>query len=496
MKKVIILTNNTPLTSAFRMSANITNVQIVATWVGFEDLQRSLTAFDFDVLIAAEPFYMNDKLPEMVAYIESQGMKSKLICLISDPNLANYLTSKQVPYMYLNRTSAQDVLESLELNPGAVDYIKPQGNSVHAAEETNIQSMAQNLYQNVQQKESIRQMESGQTSTFGSPMGSMMNPFKRICVTINSPKGGVGKSTTAIEIGTMLAKRAQELDLNRTSSLEYTKKIEVCLIDLNPSFDTICATLNVLRGRQNKTIADLAAEIEKRVFDTLSDAQKKEVTSNNSKVSIADYFKPDMIHFDKNEIKSFLVQDPETGLYILPAVAVPFDVFMLKSHYIRFILNTLKQAFDIVVIDTGNNLNYYTTEAFHASDQVLLLTTPQISSSVVIGKLMANLSKIKEDSSKFALVINSPYGKNGYILDPQPIQENLKMPIASILPFDENVRIAHEKGVPFSINNRKTPYAKEIMKLSSSICPLWDVRRSAHKASGSKSKFGFEFLKK
>lgn len=491
MKKVIILTNNTPLTQQFKMSATITNVQIIATWIGFEDLQRGLTVFDFDTLIAAEPFYMNDKLPEMVAYIEAQGMKSKLICLISDPNLASYLTSKQVPYMYLNQTSAQDVLESLELNPEAVNYIRPQGNSVHAAQETNIQSMAQNLYQKAQQNESIKQMESGQSSAYASPMGSMMNPFKRICVTINSPKGGVGKSTTAIEISTMLAKRAQELDLNRTSSLEYTKKIEVCLVDLNPSFDTICATLNVLRGRQNKTITDLAAEIEKKVFDTLTDAQKKEVTSTNNQVSVYEFFNPDKIHFDKNEIKSFLVQDPESGLYILPAVAVPFDVYMLKAKYIRLILNTLKQAFDIVVIDTGNNLNYYTTEAFHASDQVLLLTTPQISSSVVIGKMMANLSKIKEDSSKFALVINSPYGKNGYILDPQPIQENLKMPIASILPFDENVRISHEKGVPYSINNRKSPYAKEIMKLSSSICPLWDVRRLVHKSNNKPKLFGF-----
>lgn len=496
MKKVILLTNNTALIQQFKMSATITNVQIVATWVGIEDLQRGLTAFNFDTLIAAEPFYMHDKLPEMIAFIESARMIDKLICLINDPNLAGYLTNKQVPYMYLNQTSAQDVLESLELNPGAVEFIRPQGNSAHAAEETNIQNMAQNLYQNVQQKENIRQMETGQSSSFGSSMGSMMNPFKRICVTINSPKGGVGKSTTAIEIAAMLSKRAQELDLNRTSTLEYTKKIEVCLIDLNPSFDTICATLNVLRGRQNKTITDLAAEIEKKIFDTLSDAQKKEVTSTNNKISVHEFFDPDKIHFDKNEIKSFLVQDPDSGLYILPAVAVPFDVYMLKPAYIRYILNTLKQAFDIVVVDTGNNLNYYTTEAFHASDQVLLLTTPQISSSVVIGKMMANLSKIKEDSSKFALVINSPYGKNGYILDPQPIQENLKMPIASILPFDENVRIAHEKGVPYSINNRKTPYAKEIMKLSSSICPLWDVRRSVHKANGPKSKFGLGFLKK
>lgn len=300
--------------------------------------------------------------------------------------------------------------------------------------------------------------------------------FKPITVCLNSPKGGVGKTTLAIELSSLIALRAGELDMNEVGHLSYNKRIRVCLVDLNPSFDTMAATLSSIYSKaQFTTVSDWFQAIDQKIVDTLDDKTRRDVIRNGYQ-GISQYLEPNKIHFTQEEVERLLVIDPDTGLAILPSIALPLDASLTRPEYLRVILNTLKEFYDVVLIDTGNNISFFTLEAMRASDEILLVCSKSKGAAATVQKLMKSLADMKNpvDPQKFNLVLNSPNGPDS-VYTSQSFSSILHMKLVAEIPYDERVRIAHEDGHVFSIYNKKSDFAKACVKLAQSICPLWIV---------------------
>ena len=92
-----------------------------------------------------------------------------------------------------------------------------------------------------------------------------------------------------------------------------------------------------------------------------------------------------------------------------------------------------------------------------------------------MGKLTKNISRLKLNKDRISLVVNYPNGSDSE-LDPIEIAKALKLPLISVLPFDEGIRESHEHGEPYSCNTRKSRYANEITKLAQQVIPLWAVK--------------------
>lgn len=492
MLKILLVSNNQGYSNEIKRSAILADVEIVAHFPSIQDVARNLSKLDPDVVLASDVLFPGETIQNLIDFVKSSGHRTQLYFVLKDATYADYLINKQIPYVFENDVVPTELLNRLSAycNDSRLNYNERDIESMETKNIANILSNEQKNKERVNHYE--EQIRGNQTPGFGF---NVVNNFKNICVAINSPKGGVGKTTIAIELATMLAARAKELDLNPASKLNSTKNVNVCLIDFNPSFDTMASTLDCVRRIQNyPTLTDWVSKIEEKIFNTLPEETKKSILQN-ANVDFSHYIDERQIKFTREEVLSLLVNDETTGLYILPSVSLPFDVEYVKPEYIQIIIKVVKAMFDIVLIDTGNNISYYTVEALQAADEIFVISTASKASSVVIGKLLKNLDKLCLDSSKFNLVINNAYGKFSD-LDASTIANVLKLTLISELPYDENVKKSHEAGYPFSIFNKKTPYSREIAKLAQQIAPLWNVTNKRSAGGAPKIKKGFSLFKK
>lgn len=159
-------------------------------------------------------------------------------------------------------------------------------------------------------------------------------------VAVISPKGGVGKTTSAFVIGNALADRL---------------RLRVVAVDANPDFGTL-ATLAPPGPRCQHTLADLLADREQ-----LATAA---------------------------ELRRYVTSLP-TGLHVLAAPADPLVATGLGPDAYGELLALLHVFYDVVILDLGTGVAGPLAQlAIERSDQLVLVTTPEwVTASVVLDAL-------------------------------------------------------------------------------------------------------------
>lgn len=303
-----------------------------------------------------------------------------------------------------------------------------------------------------------------------------MQRYKKVCICINSPKGGVGKTTLAVELSSLIANRAKELDINEVGELDFNKRIRVALLDMNTSFDTMSSIIPAIYNvRNHPSVSSWFQTIEQKILDSLETKTRQEIIRNGYQ-GLEKYLDPKKIFFTRDEVEKLTVYDESVGLHIVPSINLPIDAQSAFPEYLDIIINTMKEYFDVLLIDTGNNLTTFTMESMRLSDIILLVCTKSKGSAMTIDKLKNDLKLRRDpiDESKFNLILNSPNGGSA-IYEAQSFQSSLNMHLAADIPYDEKVREAHEAGEYYAVFNPRSKYAQACIKLGQSICPVWNV---------------------
>jgi len=219
-------------------------------------------------------------------------------------------------------------------------------------------------------------------------------------VTIASGKGGVGKTTSVANIAVALASHGQK----------------VACID----GDIGLRNLDVVLGLENRIVYDLVDLIEGRC-----------------------------------RLRQAMIRDkrlPE--LYLIPAAQTRDKTAVSPSDMVR-LCDELRQEVDWIIIDSPAGIERGFKNAIAAADRVLVMTIPEVSAvrdaDRVIGLLDA------EEKGPAALVINRldlAMVKRGDMLSVEDVLDLLAVELIGIIPEDENVIVASNRGQPLALDGK------------------------------------------
>jgi septum site-determining protein MinD len=219
-------------------------------------------------------------------------------------------------------------------------------------------------------------------------------------IVITSGKGGVGKTTTAANIGTGLALMGKK----------------VVLIDT----DIGLRNLDVVMGLENRIVYDIVDAIEGLC-----------------------------------RVKQALIKDKRyEGLYLLPA-AQTRDKTAINPGQMIALCDELREEFDYIFVDCPAGIEQGFKNAIAGADKAIVVATPEVSSvrdaDRIIGLLEANELRNPK------LLINRvrvDMVKRGDMMSIDDIIDILAVDLIGVVPDDEKIVISTNKGEPVVTDNK------------------------------------------
>jgi pilus assembly protein CpaE len=246
----------------------------------------------------------------------------------------------------------------------------------------------------------------GQTEANG-PVGQL--------ITVFSPKGGVGKTTLAVNLGIALADKGSK---------------SVCVVDLDLGFGDIAITLQLIPAR------------------TMADA----------------------VHFESG--LDFSVLEPlltphGSGISALVAPVQPDAKDAIPATLVGRILSMLKANFDFVVVDTAPTFDEFVLSAFDETDELLLVTTLDVPTLKNVKIAVETLDLLNFPKSRRHLVLNRADDKVG--LSAEEVESTLGMKIEVAIPTSSQVANATNSGEPITSALPRHPVSQAVTRLAHSF---------------------------
>lgn len=234
-------------------------------------------------------------------------------------------------------------------------------------------------------------------------------------VTVFSPKGGSGKTALATNLAAATA----------------LSGVRTLLVDLDLQFGDSALTLSV---SPRATIADLAA-------------------------SAGD--------IDVEKLKAFVSMDEETGLAVLPAPQRPEEADVVGQNELSDVLESARNAYGAVVIDTGPLFDGAMLAALDQTDELLLVCNPEVTSLKNVRIGLETIERLGFDRDRISLVANRIGAAGG--LSRNEIEDALDTKVAYELPDDRAVPVAVNRAVPVVVSAEDSPFSRAVARLGSSV---------------------------
>lgn len=231
-------------------------------------------------------------------------------------------------------------------------------------------------------------------------------------ITVFGPKGGVGKTTLATNLGIALVQRSEA---------------KVVVVDTDAYFGDVALTLGL---KPERTLPDL--------LDQVATGQQADV-------------------------KSFLIQHP-SGVWVLPArhaggVNAPPD-----PEAIARLIRTLAASFDFVVVDTPGAFSPSVAAALDESTTALLVTSADMAS---VKDARISLDALREEGfgeDRLKLVVN--HATNANSVTDGDIARTVQAEVFWSIPHDREVPLSTQRGEPLVLMSPRARMSQQVSSLA------------------------------
>jgi len=234
-------------------------------------------------------------------------------------------------------------------------------------------------------------------------------------VTVFSPKGGTGKTVTATNLGTSLAKHWGKRTL---------------LLDLDLQFGDAAIMLGI--------------EPEKTIYDL--------VTAPGE--------------LDSEKLAGYTTRHA-SGLDVLPAPLRPEDAELVTEAKLARLLEVARESYDVIVVDTSPFFHGPMLATLDRTDELLLLCGLDVPTLKNVRLSLQTLELLSFPPNRIKLVLNRANSKVG--MKPKEVEAALEREIAFEIPSDRIVPLAVNRGNPAVLSDSKADFSRAVRSMAKSL---------------------------
>jgi len=255
-------------------------------------------------------------------------------------------------------------------------------------------------------------------------------------VSIANQKGGVGKTTTTVNLGTILAKKGKK----------------VLLIDTDP------------QGNATSGLG-INKDVDTSVYDVLVNDTEFEETLQQTK------------------IKNLKVCPSNINL---AGAEVQLVSMMSREQRMKEKLDKIKEQFDYILIDCPPSLGLITLNAFTASDSILIPVQCEYFALEGLGQLLNTVNLVKKHLNKSLEI-------EGALLTMYDIRTNLSNQVVkevkkyfnekvykTVIPRNVRLSEAPSFGMPITVYDPKSKGAKSYEKFTKEFLKINEEQKAKH----------------
>jgi len=266
--------------------------------------------------------------------------------------------------------------------------------------------------------------------------------IRKTVAMVISPKGGVGKTTTAV-------------NMSVAAAMQKSLGLKVAVVDLN-EFGTVTIHLNL--GTPEKILCGEGMSRNVLGWEYMDE-----------RASISD-------------IQEYMVQH-KSGLWVVPSVPQPEMIARVTEELIIKIINSLRNHFDLVIIDLPPSINLEVSWATTSIvDYILLVVTPDVQCIPGMSQINKTLSRLGVEKKCYRIV--NMYGIAGG-LSIEEMDKFMPYPVIGVLPEDGKVRQAVKIGEPLVMTEPHGEFANAVKSAANKIFPVFtDIQYDPNKKKG------------
>ena len=350
-------------------------------------------AIDLAGKLKPDVILMDINMPDMDGIMATEQLAARA------PTSAVVMMSVQGEADYLRRSMLAGAREFL-VKPFSSDELTASIRQVHARE-----------------REKLSRMAVAPSGGGGAAGEAMSDREPGAIVAVFSPKGGVGRTTVAVNLAVAAAN-------------ELGKK--VVLMDASFQFGDVGVLLNL--NPRNKSIADLVPELETGEPESLD---------------------------------TFVINH-SAGIRVLLAPPTPEMAELITTAGVKKVLDKLRAEHDLVVVDCTSWFNDTTLAILDMADVILTMLSLEITSIKNMRLFLEVADQLGYEKPKVKLVLNRADSTLGIRV--ADVEHSIGRKVDHTIVSDgRSVVYALNRGVPFLLSNREAQVSQDILRLAQAV---------------------------
>ena len=236
-------------------------------------------------------------------------------------------------------------------------------------------------------------------------------------VAVFSPKGGVGRTTIAVNLGVAAASSLGKKTVVMDASFQFGD-VGV-LLNLNP---------------KNKSISEAITDLEHETPETMEN----------------------------------WVIGHSSGVKVLLAPPGPEQADLVTPQVVKRVIELLRASHDLVIVDCTTHFSDTTLAILDAADSILTVLSLEITSIKNMRLFLEVAEQLGYDRNKVRLVLNRADSTLGIRV--ADVESSIGRKIEHTIVSDgRSVVYALNRGIPFVISNREAQVSQDILRLATSV---------------------------